>query len=82
MANGVLSRGKYRNPNGTLTAAALRARRPYAARNAALGMGLLAFCGFGFAWAYRSFSPDDFSDLVVPPLSEEQIAALKESPRE
>lgn len=37
---------KYRNPNGTMTAAAIRARRPYAVKNAILGGSILAFAGF------------------------------------
>jgi len=70
-------RGHYRNPNGTLTAAAIRARKPYAARNAALGLSLLGFCGFCYWWAYRSFTMDDFSDVPIPPVSEEELAKIR-----
>lgn len=79
MAKSILSRGnKYRNPNGTFTAAAIRARQPFAARNAVVGIGLLSFCGFCYLWAYQSFTPDDFGDVPIPPLDEEQINKLKE----
>lgn len=70
-------RGKYRNPNGTYTAAALRARRPFAARNALLGVSLMGFCGFCYWWAYNSFLPDDFSDVPIPPVSEEELNRIR-----
>lgn len=28
-------------------------------------------------WAYSSFIPDDFADVPVPPLSEEELAKLR-----
>ncbi|PRT55034.1 Cytochrome c oxidase assembly factor 3, mitochondrial [Wickerhamiella sorbophila] len=68
---------KYRNPNGTMTMAAIRARQPYALRNALLGLGMLSFAVGTYMWAYQSFTPDDFSDVPVPPLSEEELARLR-----
>lgn len=70
-------RGQYRNPNGTFTAAAIRARSPYAAKNAIVGLGLLSFCGFCYWWAYESFTPDDFEDVPMPPISAEDLEKLQ-----
>lgn len=39
-------RSNYRNLDGTMTAAALRARRPYAVRNAIFGASLMGFAIF------------------------------------
>lgn len=74
-------RGNYRNPNGTYTAAAIRARAPYAPKNAFLGISLLSFCVGCYLWAYKSFTPDDFSDVPIPPVSEEELVRLKQQKR-
>lgn len=70
-------RGKYRNANGTMTMAAVRARQPYAKKNAALGVTLLSFVGLTYWWAYKNFTPDDFGDVPVPPLPEEELEQLR-----
>lgn len=70
-------RGKYRNADGTMTAAAIRARRPFLARNLMLGAGLASFAGFCYWWTYRALTPDDFGDVPVPELSEGELEELR-----
>lgn len=70
-------RGKYRNSDGTMTAAAIRARRPFFVRNMFLGAGFATFAGFCYWWTYRALTPDDFGDIGIPDIPEAELEELR-----
>lgn len=61
-----------------MTPAALRARRPYFVKNMITALGLFALTGGIYLYTFKSIQrDDDFSDVPVPPISDENLDKLK-----
>lgn len=61
-----------------MTPALYRVRAPFFWRNMA---GLLVFTGIPlgvYAYTWKQLSDDDFSDIPIPPISDSELAKLKE----
>lgn len=74
------SQSPYHDPiTGKMTPAMIRARRPFFKGNM-IGLSLLVGVTGGiYYYTYNFLHKDnDFNDVPIPPLSEEQIKQLKE----
>lgn len=60
-----------------MTPAALRARKPFFWKNIALASFLFAVTGGIYAYSLNALIQDDFADVPVPPISEQELAKLK-----
>ena len=60
-----MQRGSYYRENRHAPAL-VRARRPYLVKNAAVGLGLMAFTAAIYAYTINAVGQDDFADVKVP----------------
>lgn len=69
---------RYQNPtNYTMTPAALRARQPYFWRNVVTAVSLFTFVSGVYFYSLNALVQDDFADVPVPPVSDQQLAELR-----
>ncbi|CDO57093.1 hypothetical protein DV451_003369 [Geotrichum candidum] len=74
----VLKSSPYHNPeNYVMTPAALRARKPFFWKNIVLAGGLFALTGGIYWYTLKALIQDDFGDVPVPPVSEEELTRLR-----
>lgn len=60
-----------------MTPAMIRARRPYFWKNAATFVVLSGLTLGIYFYTYSFLGQDDFEDVPIPPISEEELAKLK-----
>lgn len=60
-----------------MTPAALRARKPFFWKNIAMASGLFAMTAGIYFYSLHALVQDDFADIPVPPISEEELAKLR-----
>ncbi|ESX02731.1 hypothetical protein KL918_002500 [Ogataea parapolymorpha] len=73
------SRGSsyYNKYTYQMSPAMLRARQPYFWKNLALFGVLAGISGGVYLYTYSFLMKDDFEDIPIPPISDEQLAELK-----
>lgn len=68
----------YHNPqNYVMTPAALRARRPFFWKNIGLASVLFTLTGGIYFYTLNALTQDDFGDIPIPPISDEELAKLR-----
>lgn len=60
-----------------MTPAALRARKPFFWKNIIMASGLFALTAGIYAYSLHALIQDDFADVPVPPISEQELAKLR-----
>lgn len=65
-----------------MSPAMLRARRPYFWKNVAVFGALLCIPLAVYGYTYSFLHTDDFEDIPVPPLSDEEVKKLQKEYRE
>lgn len=61
-----------------MTPAMMRARRPYFWKNA-VGLVVVGVIPVGiYAYTWQMLHKDEFADVPIPPISEEELARLKQ----
>lgn len=60
-----------------MTPAALRARKPFFWKNIILASSLFAVTAGIYAYSLSALIQDDFGDIPVPPISEEELTKLR-----
>ncbi|KAK9459551.1 uncharacterized protein V1516DRAFT_680215 [Lipomyces oligophaga] len=68
---------KYQDSSARMSPSLMRARQQYSVRNAITGIVLGAFVFGVYTYSVRAVKIDDFSDVPVPPVTEEVLAELK-----
>lgn len=71
-------KGYYSRSQGRMSNALLRAREPYLKKNLLLGGFLFSifFGTIGYTF-YKIFDSDEFQDIPIPPISEEELKLLR-----
>ncbi|CEP24396.1 hypothetical protein BN1211_5206 [Cyberlindnera jadinii] len=73
-----LQQSKYHDPRTfKMTPAMIRARRPFFWKNAATFAVLSTITVSIYAYTYSFLGKDDFSDVPIPPITEEELTKLK-----
>ncbi|CAN6611544.1 cytochrome c oxidase assembly factor 3, mitochondrial [Trichomonascus vanleenenianus] len=68
----------YQNPyTFTMTPAALRARKPFFWKNITVASALFGLSAGIYWYTLRTIQTDDFEDVPIPPISNEELARLK-----
>lgn len=60
-----------------MTPAALRARKPFFWKNIMLASTLFAVTAGIYAYSLNALIQDDFADIPVPPISDQELAKLR-----
>ncbi|AGO12198.1 AaceriAEL163Cp [[Ashbya] aceris (nom. inval.)] len=76
----MLEPSRYQDPRTwKMTPAMLRARQPYVKGNLFGLVTLLGVAGGIYAYTYRALhKDDDFADVPIPPVSEEELRQLRQ----
>ncbi|GBL49355.1 Cytochrome c oxidase assembly factor 3, mitochondrial [Candidozyma auris] len=69
---------RYRDPvTHQMTPALYRVRKPYFWKNL-FALGIVGAIPLGvYAYTWRVLNQDDFADIPIPPISDEELAKLK-----